>query len=346
MIKNFIVTTIRNIIKDKYYSLINIFGLSVGLTCTILILLYVNHELSYDKYHNKYKKIYRLESHFTISGKEEKAAATSAALGPTLKDEYPEIAEYTRAAPTGKQYLKYNDKTFEEDSIVMADSAFFRIFTHPFIAGDPEKALTRPNTMVITQHMANKYFGKNNPIGNIITDIEGNSYEITGVIENLPSNLHLRFNGLISTETLVEQIGRDQANSRASAAFWSVQLYTYVLETENSSIYNVVNNFDFFYEKYMKEVGDQLQGANFRLMVKPLADVHHHSTDLIWDLPGGNFKYVYIFSIIALFLLIIASINYMNMATARSAKRAKEVAMRKVAGSSRTALMWQFLTES
>lgn len=345
MFGNFIKTTLRSLVKDKYYSAINILGLAAGLTATILIILFIHDELTYDKYHQLHERIYRLESDFTLDNKNHKFASTQIPLGPTLKDEYPEIVECTRCAPIGTLYFKDKDREFQEDSIWFADSTFFDLFTHEFTHGDPDQALTRPNTMVITENFAHRHFGKKNPIGENLTDINNNIYEITGVIQNPPGNSHLKFNGLMSSATLAERIGLERFNDRSAGSFWNIGLFSYVLLAENSSMQDVLDKFSGFYDKYMKEIGDQIKGS-FDLMATPLADIHLNPMDLEFDQPKGNRSYVFIFMFAALFILVIASINYMNLATARSTRRAREVGMRKVSGSSRGMLIRQFLGES
>ena len=165
MFRNFLKTTLRSLLRDKYYSLINIAGLAIGLAVTILIILFIYDELTFDRFHTMYERVYRLESDFTLDNKHLKAAVTQVPLGPTLKDEYPEIEEFTRCLPIGTMYLRYGEKDFQEDSIWYADSTFFRLFTHIFIYGDPNTALVKPNTMVVTKSFAQRYFGDRDPVG-------------------------------------------------------------------------------------------------------------------------------------------------------------------------------------
>ncbi|MFC2112377.1 ABC transporter permease, partial [Bacteroidota bacterium] len=182
MFKNFIKTTLRSLVKDKYYSAINILGLAVGLTVTILIILYIYDELTFDRNHTLHERIYRLESDFMLDNKFHKFAATQIPLAPTLMDEYPEIVNYTRCSPIGTQYFREGDREFQDDSIWYADSTFFDLFTHPFIYGDASRALIRPNTIVVTENFAKKHLGNENPVGQTLTDINNTIYEITGVI--------------------------------------------------------------------------------------------------------------------------------------------------------------------
>lgn len=343
--KNYLITAWRNIVKDKFYTLLNIVGLSIGLITAIYIFLYVVDELTYDKSHVNHKRIYRLESHFTINGKDDFFAVTQVPLAPTLKDEYPEIEEYVRFLPTGTLFLKYGEREFQEDSIVYADSTLFKVFTHPVTKGDPTTMLNRPYTMVMTESLAKKYFGDEDPVGKTVKSVEGNLYEITGVIRDLPGNLHVRFNGILSVATIRQQIGVAQFNDRSAGSFWNVGIFSYIMLKEGADIKPILEKFPSFYDKYMKSLGDQING-NFMLMATPLARVHHYSAELAYDQPVGNIKYVYIFSFVAILILIIACINYMNLATARSSRRSKETGMRKIAGAQRTMLVRQFLIES
>jgi len=346
MLKNYLKSAYRNIVSDKFYSLINITGLAIGIICAILILLYVQDELTYDKHHVKHERIYRIESDYVIAGKNTKVAITPAPMAPTLKDEYPEIEEIVRFPGAGIEDIlfKYGEKEFYEDSLYFVDSTLFNVFTHEFILGAPENALNEPHTTVITQSFANRYFGNENPIGKVISTSNFGDFRVTGVIKNVPGNSHLKFNCLLSIATLAEMIGVERFNDNSAGSFWNVSVYSYILLKEKADVNNILEKFPGFYDKYMAELGDQIQ-ASFNLMVQPLTDIHFHST-LEWDLPTGNYTYVIVFSCVAVFILLIACINYMNMATARSANRAKEVGIRKVAGAHKGLLIRRFLSES
>jgi len=306
--------------------------------------MYVGDELSYDRYHKNEDRIYRLESNYTIGTKQDRFAIAPIPMAPALKLEYPEIENFVRFNDINNVLIKVGEKEFYEDNFYYADSSVFEIFTHQRVMGNLEGCLTEPNTAVLTRSIANKYFGSENPIGNIIETGGDRQFKITAVVEDLPGNSHLKFDALFSGSTLAKEDGEEEFNSMEPGRFWNIGLYAYVLINENSSISSIHEKFPQFYEKYMKSVGDQFN-ASFDLETTKLADVHLTST-LSADLPTGNISYVYIFSTAALFILLLAAINYMNMATARSSERSREVGMRKVMGAEKKQLIIQFLSES
>ncbi len=344
MLITYLKSALRNITKNKFYSVLNISGLAIGIAAFVFIFLYVRAELTYDKYHEKASRIYRVESDFTISGKHDQFAIVPVPMGPALKIEFPEVEQFCRFFNAGNEVFKYNDKEFYEERFYFADSTVFDIFTYTMIMGDPRKSLVEPNSIVITKSIAKKYFGSQNPMGEMIEGAGTDKYKVTGVLEDVPFNSHLRFDALISGTTIAAQQGADNFNSMEPLRFWNIGVYTYLLLSENSDMKAIHDKFGSFYAKYMKPVGDQIN-ASFNLMSTPLLKTHFYS-NLSADLPKGNVTFIYIFSIVAVFILLIAAINYMNMATARSSKRAREVGIRKVAGAYKTQLIGQFLTES
>ncbi|MFC2118437.1 ABC transporter permease [Bacteroidota bacterium] len=348
MFKKNIKTAFRNIIKDKFYSLINIIGLASGITIAIFILLFVNDEFSYDKHATQYERIYRLESDLTMAGKQDKFALTPFPLAVTMKDEIPEIKEVVRFLSAGLEDIvfKYEENVFYEDSAAFVDSTVFEIFDYKFIYGSPENSLNIPNTMVITASMANKYFGDDDPIGKMIEVTGFGDFEVKGVIEDLPANTHMKLNCMISVVSLVELSGGvTQFNDRSAVRFWGMQVYSYILLNENTNIEQVHNKFPEFYSKYMEEFGTRIN-ASYNLLSTPVSETHFGDGSLQWDKPVGNKSYSIIFTFVAIFVIIIACINYMNMATARSSKRAREVGVKKVIGAHRGSLIRQFLGES
>ena len=345
MFRNFIKVAIRNLMNRKFYSIINILGLSIGLTCTILIALFVQNELSYDKHHKNHKRIYRLESHFNIQESEDLFAATALPLGPALKLEYPQdVAEFCRFMDMDNNLFQYEEKQIFEENVYYADSTLIDIFTHEFISGSPSDALNDPNEIILTESFAKRIFDDIDPIGKTLETGNGAIYTITGIIKDVPHNSHLRFEAIASFITLKQFFGADRFDSLESAAFWNIGFYSYIMLTENGDIQNVLDAYPEFNEKYIKPVGEQIN-AKFQLLVQPLADVHLFSK-LGYDLPTGDITYVYIFSIVALFLLLIGCINYMNLATSQSSGRAVEVGIRKVVGAQKIYLQWQFIFES
>jgi len=344
MFKNYIISLYRNIVRNRFYSILNIVGLSVGIATAIFILLFVQDEMSYDKYHLKHERIYRIESDFFINGKADKFAIMPIPMGPALKIEFPEVEAFVRLNDVGSTLFRHDQKEYYEENFFMADSTMFDIFTHEFILGNPKTSLCEPRTIVITRKIATKYFGDENPMGQIMTSGRGTNYQVTGVIENLPGNSHLKFDALISTATIAAESGEDDFNSLEPVRFWNIGVYTYILLKENTQVESIHEKFPIFYDKYMKPIGDQFN-AGFNLMSTPLADTHFRK-GLGSEQPTGNRAYILIFSAVALFILLIAAINYMNMATARSAKRAKEVGIRKVLGAFNRQIIRQFLSES
>ncbi|OQX81874.1 MAG: hypothetical protein B6D64_01505 [Bacteroidetes bacterium 4484_276] len=344
MFKNYLKSALRNITKNKFYSFLNILGLAVGFAAFIFIFLYIRDELSYDRYHQKSSQIYRVESSFNISGKHETFAIVPTPMGPALKLEYPEVKEMCRFMNTGNTLFKYGDKEFYEDNFYFADSTVFQIFTHKLLMGNPSTCLVGPKSLVIDETTAKRYFGDENPMGKVLESGSGREYKITGVMEDLPKTSHLKYQALLSVTTLSALRGEEEFNSMKPERFWNIGVYTYLLLNKNTNMQSVHEKFPGFYDKYMKSVGDAVN-ASFDLMSTPLVETHF-SGNLSSDLPNGNMAYIYIFGAIALFILIIASINYMNMATARSAKRAREVGIRKVAGAYKNQLIGQFLSES
>ena len=344
MYSSYFLSAIRNIQKSPFYAILNILGLTIGLTAFIFILIYVNDELSYDRHNKNHHKIYRLESEFDIGSKHDRFAVVPIPLGPALQMEYLEIESVVRFSDIDNQPFRHGEKEYYEEKFYFADSTVFDVFTHKLLIGNIDNALVEPNCIVITEKIAKKYFGNDNPIGKIIESSEGNQYKVTAVIENLPLNSHLKYDALVSMSTLSEMMGSERYNSMEPMMFWNIGLYAYVMLNENSSMENIHSKFPEFYDKYMRAIGDQIN-ASFNLLSTPLCDVHLTS-NLSGDEPTGNIAYVYIFSAVAIFMLILAAINYMNMATARSATRSREVGMRKVMGAEKKQLITQFLSES
>ena len=345
LIRNYFTTLARSFRRDLFYSIINLFGLAIGLASAFLILIYVQDELTYDKHFKDHNRIYRLESYFTIKGKPDEFAITQIPLGPTLKDEYPEIEEYCRFLPAGTVIFEHNNEKIQEDSIMISDTVLFQFLSHNLIHGDPGKCLVEPYTMAVSESMAKRYFRKSDVLGETLKTNDNKLMTITAVFEDLPWNTHMRYNAVFSAATIEHEIGSERFNDRSAGSFWNIQTITLVKIRENNTIDDVLNKFPGFYDKYMKSVGDYIDGY-FELRATPLAHIHYHPKNLQYDYATGEYKYLYILISVALFIIIIAAINYMNLSTARSAKRSKEVGMRKVTGAYRGLLIRQFLGES
>jgi putative ABC transport system permease protein len=345
LLKNYLLSLARNAARDKFFTILNLLGLAVGITASILIFIYIRDQVTYDRHHVHYDRIYRLESDFFINEKQDLFALTQLPMAPTLKDEYPEVEEYARILPQQDLYFERDEDTFKEDSLAFADSTIFKVFTIPFVTGDPATALVEPFTMVISETMARKYFGTWDVVGRSMKALDGSNYTITGVFRDLPDNVHQRFNGLLSSATIEERIGSERFNDRRAISFWNVGVYSYILMAENTTPEMVLSKFPEFYEKYMAQLGDQLK-ASFNLRITPLAEIHFQKDELQYDQPKGSISYVYIMGIIGVLLVVIASINYTNLTTARATRRGKEIGIRKVEGATRKLLRFQFLGES
>lgn len=336
----------RVLLKNKFYAFLNIFGLALGLAVSIIILLYVQSDLTFDKHHEKWDQVYRIESKFFIPPKNDEFALTSVALAETMQMEFPEIQSFTRIQNAGQLLFRIEDNNFYVDDMYFADSAMFKIFTHEFIQGDPETALVEPRSLVITESTAKRLFGNQNPLNELVKT-DQNTFTVKGVIKDLPDNVHLTFNGLISYSTITSGQPPLNAQQRMSQ-LWNVGTYSYVLLPKNYDVSNIYNRFHEVFDQYMapiRQFAPSLREASFEPRLVPLNEVHFNSK-VQYDLATGNKAYTQAFMAIGIFVLILASINYMNLATARATKRSKEVGIKKVLGSTKAKLISQFLSES
>ena len=332
MIRNFFKIAFRNIVKHKGISFINIFGLAIGMACCILIMLFVRDELSYDKYHKDSDRIYRVVKDFVNDdGSRLPDATTPPALATAMKAELPEVEQVTRVFPNwGTQYLfQYGDKRFNEERVYRIDSNFFDVFTFPFVKGNSKTAFKNISDVLLTESSAKKYFGKEDAMGKVLrTDL--GELKVVGVLKDVPDNSHFHFDFLIS-------IRKISGNIDANWGFYN--FYTYAKLKEGASIKAVDQKVQALYKRNNED-------ATNIFYSQALTDIHLGS-HLKWELePNSDRLYVYVFSVIALFLIIIACINYVNLTTARSSLRAKEIGIRKVTGAFRSMIIRQFLMES
>ncbi len=344
MFQNYLKVAVRNLRKYKAYSVINILGLAIGMACCILSLLFVQEELSYDKFHENAGQIYRVTTKLSnpVGGWEAHYAATSFPVAPALKRDYPEVTAAVRIYRSDRSLVGYEEKRFYEDRFFFADSTIFAVFDFPLLKGNPQMALKEPFSVVITEEIAKKYFGDDDPLSMALVLDNQHTFKVTGILKNLPRNSQLQFEFLASYITLSDIIGKDKLET---GWFMFFPNYTYLLLPKGYPPMQLEEKFPKFVDIYM---GAQLKsnGNSCALSLQPLADVHL-AQNLENELEtNGDVRYIYIFSGIAFIILLVACINFMNLATARSSKRAKEIGMRKVFGAYRLQLIKQFIGES
>lgn len=333
MIKNYIKIALRNIKKQKGYSFINIFGLAAGMACCIMILLWVFDELSFDGYQKNSNELYRVvEEQLYAGGQIFPVAVTPGPLAAELKNNFPEIKNAFRYTSAPRLLIRQGENIFYEPSIGMADPAIFEMLTFKFIKGDRENVFNNIFSIVLTETLSKKYFGNEDPVGKTLKIENQYDLTVTGVIENIPKNSHLRFDGVMPFEIL-QAVGR-------RLDIWGNNSYFTYIQLEKGVDMELVNG------KIAGVIKKHLPQSVTTLYLQPITKIHLHS-DFAADFGGhGDIKYVYIFSLIAFFVLIIACINFMNLTTARSSNRAKEVGMRKAAGAFKIDIIKQFLGES
>ena len=347
MLKNYFKIAIRNILKQKFYSAINILGLSIGIIGSLFVIIYIKDELSYDKFHDDLDRMYRAVLSAKLGDQEVDGIYTCPPLARGMVEEIPEVAEATRFNAFDGLVVTYGDDSYTENSVAVADSNFFNFFTFQLIEGLADEVLKEPNSIVMADHIARKYFGDESAVGKIVTLNQDDSYQVTGVYEAFPANSHFHFEVLISVSD----------DSGMNSNQWtSNYLQTYFKIHEESTTEGIEEKLDEMvavhagpeFDQFMEGGFEQFLegGGRYKYFFQPVADIHLHSHYDGELEPNGNITYVYIFSAIGLFIIVIACINFMNLSTARSAGRAKEVGMRKALGSVRRALIFQFLVES
>ena len=347
MLQNYLKIALRNLLKNKGFSAINIFGLAVGIACCLLITLYVTDELSFDRFHEKADRIYRTNLDVKFGGSEQSVATTADLLGPTLKKDYPQVENYARIYDSGSFLIKKTGtvNNIREEKILFADSSIFEVFTFPLVTGEPKSALREPNTIVLCETAAKRHFGNQNPIGQILNLDNKKDYKITGVMRDIPENSHIKAEFFVSLRSLDYNWN----------SFLGNNFQTYILLQKDANPKAFDAYFKQIVQKYVspeivKAMGSTIKdleksGSYYRYSMILMTDIHLESKQTNELGINGDIQYVYIFSVVALFVLLIACINFMNLSTARSSKRAKEVGIRKVLGSVRVQLMIQFFAE-
>jgi putative ABC transport system permease protein len=345
MLRNYFKSAWRNILRDKTFSLINIFGLAVGLAACLLIGLYLKHEMSYDTFHKNSDRIYRLYIHGKVGNDEFKALRTSNVAKEVLVSEFSEV-EYATRFVNISSLVEYGDKKIVDDGLMFADEDFFNVFSFPMVRGDSAKALDKPNQLVLTESAVKKYFGDEDPMGEMVKIGGEELYQVTGICKDVPENAHFSFDMLLSYST----------SAVSEVDTWSRQsIFTYMLLDEHTDPGEFEEKLDILVTKYaasdFKASGNFLESLDpetdfYRFEIQPIEKIYLYS-DLDHEIEAvGDINTVWFFSAIALFVLLIACINFMNLATARFSSRAKEVGIRKVVGSKKKQLIFQFLTES
>ncbi|HKK11023.1 MAG TPA: ABC transporter permease [Bacteroidales bacterium] len=337
MWKNYLKIAFRNLIRNRSFSLINLFGLALGLSAFVLIAAYVHHEYSFDRFHKHSSRIYRLGDSLNWSGNWEKLAMTPAPMGPALQQEYPQVELATRIMPWKNIKIRYQNKTISH-APAFADNNFFRIFSFKLVSGNTKQVFSDPKTVVLSESFSKKLFGKEDPVGKTIEYEGKGSLKVSAVFKDFPENSHLQHDMLISMQfTETENFG----GPGFLQAWVPHNFHTYLLLQNSDDKASLSAAFPAFTEKYFAEESDK-----FKPFLEPLEDIYLHSDAKYGTGVSGDAQSVYLFTAISLMLILIAAVNYMNLSTARASRRAKEVGIRKVSGSTRKSLIIQFLSES
>lgn len=332
MLKNFLRIAWRNLIRKKGYSAINILGLAVGMACCLLILMWVEDEMSYDRFHKQSDDIYRVVTELRYGERSTNLATTPAPLAPMLKQEIPDIMEYCRYYQYDGSLIQFTDKAFFERQIHFADPSFFKIFTFSPVEGNIESSLEDKRSIVITESIAQKYFGDGNALGQVLSIKGLGDFSVSAVLDEIPSNSHFQFDFILPFDNLIDL-------GEPLEGWGRMRYFTYILARENAYPDSLESKIAGFFKEHEIRIPAKLHLQSLRAI--------HFDSSFGYDfVVHGDRNYIYIFSIIALFVLLIACINFMNISIARASDRAREVGMHKVLGANRWALLRQFIGET
>ena len=338
---------LRSLLRDKTYTLINIAGLSLAIASCLVLGMYLRNELTYDRHFANYDRIYRVETEFRADGRSQRVALASGALAPMLAEELADVQAYVRFTPPGSwltatdRVIRHDGDAFTWSDVYVTDPNVFEVFTHDILFGDPKTALVDPMSAAVSRTFAHKYFGDANPLGQVITLDNGEQRTITLVFADLPSNTHLKYDALFS----YNGVPAPQDETERARALFGGDNFTFLVLPEHYDVSRFAAVTQAFYERHMAARGRELHAPGWSAWLRPLADIHLHS-DVEWDRPTGNIYYLYGLEAAAAFLLAIACINHVNLATAGAARRAREIGTRKILGATRTALALRFIAES
>ncbi|MFY0628432.1 MAG: ABC transporter permease [Reichenbachiella sp.] len=337
MIKNYLKTAVRYLARQKGYTALNIIGLTIGISASLVIILYLFNELSYDKHHEKADRIYRISSDIKETDDAFRWTSTQNPLGPKVKEEFAEVEQSVRFVQNGRTRFEYQNINYFEEKIFYVDSTVFDVFTFEFISGNQETALDAPNSIVLNETIANRIFKGENPMGQTLKSDGDRSFQVTGVVKDMKPNSHIIANAMMSMGTIRERMSRGN--------WGGFNIFTYVLLNENIDPEAFEIKLHSLIEEYVNPIFEQYK-ITIKYELINILDIHLYSDFQGEPQPKGDITYIYIFSAICIFMVLIACINYMNLATAKSVKRATEVGIRKVLGSGKKRLMFQFLMES
>ena len=337
MFKNYLNTALRNLWRNRLFSIINVFGLALGLTVTIIILLYVQNELSYDQFHDNGDRIYRVLRVSQIDNSGYDIGVTSGPYGPALVNDFPgTVKDFTRVMP-GNGLVTVGERAFIEDKFYFADENFFDVFSYTLAVGDPATALANPNNVILTKEMARKYFGDSDPMGQLLSVDNRYEFTVSGIMNDPPGRSHIDFDFLAALSIF--------QSSGWFSNWWNNGMLTYVLIDTPAEVAQVASQSDTFMDKYFAKDFART-GNRVGITLQPLSEIYFHK-DVRYDFAlHGDKNSVYIFFAIAIFIMLIACMNYMNLTTARASRRAREIGVRKVLGAFRSRLVFQFLAES